>query len=331
MDAVQVTSFDEPGPLEVVQIPRPDPAEGEVLIDVTATGVNYADLLQVKNAYLVPIELPYVPGLEVAGRTEDGRRVAAIVNGGGYARWVSVHEDYVYPLPDGIDDEQAIALLVQGATAWHLLRSVARLQPGESVLIHAAGGGVGTLAVQLARRWGAGRIVGVASTAQKRELVIGLGAHATVDSRDAADPRVLREANDGRPYDVVLDMAGGATFDAGLAALARFGRMVSFGMASGVMPTPVEPRVLMARSISVAGLWLVDWLRRPQELRAAVDDLFAATVAGELVPVVGEVYPLADVQRAHDDLASRQASGKVVLQVQTPDRGIGDGELPDLA
>ncbi|SKB08440.1 quinone oxidoreductase family protein [Aeromicrobium choanae] len=315
MAAIEVRSFTSGEPLTIVQTPRPVPEADEVLITVTATGVNYADLAQVKDAYLVPMQLPYIPGLEVVGRTPEGDRVAAITNGGGYAEYVAVHRDYVYPIPDAISDEQAIALLVQGATAWHVLRTVGRMRTGDRVLVHAAAGGVGTLAVQLARRWGAGRVVGVASSESKRELARSLGAHATVDSADAGSRDALLEANEGRPYDLILDMVGGPTFDAGMSVLARFGRMVSYGLASGVLPAPVEPRTLMARSQIIGGLWLVDWLRRPAELTESIEDLFAATAARELVPVVGEVYPLREVQQAHEDLGSRNAVGKSVLRI----------------
>ncbi len=145
------------------------------MLEVSSAGVNYADTPQVEDSYLSRTTLPMVPGSEVVGRLPDGARIAAFATGGGYAEKALVHPGLSFPLPDGVSDGQALSLLVQGLTAWHLLRTSTHLAPGESVVVHAAAGGVGTLAVQLARAWGAGTVIGVDSTPGKRALAQSLG------------------------------------------------------------------------------------------------------------------------------------------------------------
>jgi len=202
---------------------------------------------------------------------------------------------------------------VQGLTAWHLLRATTRMQPGESVVVHAAAGGVGTLAVQLAKAWGAGRVIGSASSPEKRDLAKSLGADVTVDATTEDMNAALREANDGKKVDIVLEMVGGPTFDGSLHALAPFGRLAVFGMASRTPPTPVAPASLMVGSKSVSGFWLVDCMRDLSMFSQPLAELFAMTAAGTLQPVIGPAYPLADARRAHEDMLARATSGKVVL------------------
>jgi NADPH2:quinone reductase len=311
--AIEISRYGGPEVLELVEVPDPTPADGFELVEVTSAGVNFADTHQTDNSYLSETQLPVIPGSEIAGRTADGRRVAALVGTGGYAEKALAPRGLTFDIPDGVTDGQAVALLVQGLTAWHLLRTSARLQPGESVVVHAAAGGVGTLAVQLAKAWGAGRVIGTASSADKRALAESLGADATVDA-DAPDMNAaLREANGGQKVDVVLEMVGGPTFDGSLRALAPFGRLVVFGMASRTPPTPVQPASLMVGSKSVIGFWLVDCMRDPAMLNEPMAELLAMTAAGQLSPVVGPAYPLGDARRAHEDMRARATTGKVVL------------------
>jgi NADPH2:quinone reductase len=291
----------------------PEPAEQETLVHVSRAGVNYADTHQAENSYLARYELPLTPGAEVAGTTEDGRRVVGLTASGGYAEWAAVPKATIFPLPDGVTDGQALALLVQGLTAWHLYKTSARLREGESVVVHAAAGGVGSLAVQLGKAFGAGRVIATASTEEKRELALELGADAAVDvtREDLAD--ALREANGGERVDVVLEMAGGRVFDASLKALAPFGRLVAYGIASRE-PNTVASGALMARSQAVVGFWLVHCLRKPREMFAEpLQDLLARTASGELRVIEGPVYPLSEARRAHEDLRGRRTTGKLVL------------------
>jgi NADPH2:quinone reductase len=313
MRAIQITEFGGPEVLVVRDVPEPDVPEGAVPIDVSAAGVNYADTHQAENSYLAPAELPLVPGGEAVGTTPDGRRVVALLAGGGYAERAVAAPVAMWEVPDGVSDGQALALVLQGTTAWHLLRTSAQLRAGESVVVHAAGGGVGTLAVQLAKRFGAGRVIGVASSDEKRRLALRLGADAVVDAGADDLTGALREANGGARIDVVLEMVGGRTFQQSLDALAPFGRLVHFGQAGREGTPKVDPGVLMGRSQGVLGFWLVHLLRRPELLGEAMADLFAAVLAGELEPVVGGTYPLEDARRAHEDLRARRSTGKLVL------------------
>ncbi len=317
MRAIQVTRFGGPEVLEPVELPDPEPANGELLLEVTGCGVNYADTHQAENSYLAKQDLPYVPGTEVVGLTPDGRRVCGFVSrGGGYAQKALVAANGVFPVPDPVSDTAALSLLVQGLTAYHLLRTSARMQPGESVVVHAAAGGVGSLAVQLAKTWGAGRVIGVASTPQKRDLASSLGADAVVDANAPDLSAALREANGGAKVDVVLEMVGGPTFDASLKALATFGRLVTFGMAGRQAPTPVPPGALMVGSKSIIGFWLIDAMSRGRMGRMVVgplSELVTMTANGELRPLPGATYPLAEARRAHEDMRARATTGKVVL------------------
>ena len=324
MKAVQVSRFGDPEVLEAVEVDPPQERPGHVVIDVRTAGVNFADTHSTDDTYLVPQRLPFVPGAEVAGIARGGehagrRVVALLAGGGGYAEQALAPQDAVFPIPDGVTDGAALALVLQGATAWHLLRTSTRLSPGESVVVHAAAGGVGSIAVQLARQWGAGRVIATASSQDKRDLAVGLGAHAAVDvssARDADTVRdLLREANGGHAVDVVLEMTGGVVFDGSLAALAPLGRLAVYGLASRKAPAPVSAVGLMASSRTVAGFWLPHAVRRPGGLSSAMEELFSLVRAGRLRAVLGGSFPLADARRAHEDLASRRSMGKLVLEV----------------
>lgn len=327
MRAVQIAEFGGPEVLTLVDIEPPEPQQGWALIDVAAAGVNYADTHQTEDSYLVPQRLPLVPGAEVVGQVRggelDGTRVVALLTGGGgYAEQAVAPLASVFPIGDDIDDATALALVLQGTTAWHLLRTCAVLRGGESVVVHAGAGGVGSLAVQLARQWGAGRVIATASTAGKRELASKLGADVAVDVSQAttADQveQTLREANEGRRVDIVLEMTGGPVFDGSLQALAPFGRMICYGMASRTPPSPIDPRRLMASSVSVSGFWLVHAAQRPDGLRPAMDELLSLVRAGRLTGVTGGRYPLADASRAHRELRERRTVGKLVLDTVPP-------------
>jgi NADPH2:quinone reductase len=254
-----------------------------------------------------------IPGMEVSGTTPDGRRVAALLGGGGYAELVAVPEAYLVPVPDEVSDDQAAGLLLQGLTAWATLKVSAHLEEGESVLVHAAAGGVGTLAVQLAKRLGAGRVVGVASSADKRELAQRLGADATVDSNADDLEAAILDANGGKPVDVVLEMVGGRAFEASYAALAPFGRLITYGIASRE-PNEVNTGTLMRDARGVIGFWLIPMVAHRQDLlREGIGELLGAVASGELEVVIGDVYPLSDAARAHEDIQGRSTQGKLLL------------------
>jgi NADPH:quinone reductase len=320
MRAIQITDFGGPEVLTLAEVADPPPTEGMTLIQVDTAGINYADTHQAENSYLAPQQLPLIPGAEVVGRDADGRRVVALLaGGGGYAEQALAHPSVTYPLPDAVDDLTALALVLQGTTAWHILRSSGHLRPGESVVVHSGAGGVGSLAVQLARTWGAGRVIATASSAEKRDLTLELGAHAAVDVTDLDTDGVraaLVEANEGRPVDIVLEMTGGPVFDGSLAALASFGRLVTYGMAGRRRPTAVQPGDLLATSRAVIGFWLVHCLRRPGGLGPAMEELLSLAASGGLRAVDGGHYPLDRARQAHEDLRSRRTAGKLVLDVR---------------
>jgi NADPH2:quinone reductase len=310
--AVQINEFGGPEVLEHTELPDLEPGDGEVLVQVARCGINFGDTHVTRNDYLAEQQLPLVPGGEVSGTTPDGRRVAALLMNGGYAEQVLVPEAALIPLPDEVDDEQAAALLLQGLTAWSLLNISARVEPGESVVVEAAGGGTGSLAVQLAKRAGAGRVIALASSDEKRALALELGADAAVDSRadDLRDQIVA--ANDGEMVDVFLEMSGGEAFEAALRTLAPFGRLVVFGIASRD-ENEVRTGHLLRNSRAVIGFWLVHLFSRPDILRRGIEEILGAAASGELRAVIGGVYPLSEVQSAHEDIAGRRSQGKLLL------------------
>jgi NADPH:quinone reductase len=313
MRAIQVREFGGPEVLELVDLPAPEPGPGEVLIRVSRAGINFADTHQRRNEYLAAAELPLVPGTEVAGvRDDTGERVVAVTGTGGYAELAIAPEALAVPIPDGVDDGVALALVVQGLTAWHLYRTSARVAEGESVVVHAAAGGVGSLAVQLGRPMGAGHVIATASTEEKRALALELGADAAVDGAPEGLADRLVEANLGKRVDVVFEMAGGEVFEQSLHALAPFGRLVAYGAASGERNEVATGR-LMRRSAAVVGFWLVHCMSRPEMLREPLADLFERAARGELRPIVGGTYPLSEAARAHEDMQARRTTGKLLL------------------
>jgi NADPH2:quinone reductase len=314
MRAVQITRFGGPEVLDVVDVAEPERPAGHTLIRVERAGVNFADTHQVEDSYLTRSTLPLIPGGEVVGVTEDGRRVVALPPaGGGYAEVVAVPDSLVFDLPEDMTAGQALALIVQGITAWHLLRTSTHLAGGESVVVHAAAGGVGTIAVQLAKLFGAGRVIATASTPAKRDLAVSLGADVAVAGQaDGLRDRLI-EANDGHRVDVVLEMVGGPVFAESLAALAPFGRLATFGAASREQTAPVDPIRLMAGSRTVAGFWLGHCMRRPSMISGPLAELGELIAAGSLTPVVSGEYPLSEVRRAHEDMLARRTTGKLLL------------------
>jgi NADPH:quinone reductase len=311
MRAIRIEEFGGPEVMRLVDAPDPEPSDGEVVVEVARAGINFADTHVTRNDYLAEQTLPLVPGGEVAGRAPDGRRVAAILANGGYAERVAVPEGWLVPIPDAVSDEQAAALLLGGLTAHALVHRCARLEKGETIVVQAAAGGTGSLAVQLAKRAGA-RVIALASTAEKRELASRLGADATVDSRAEDLRESILAANDGRRVDAVLEMTGGATFEACLRTLAPFGRQVVFGVASREQNEVATGRLLRS-SRAVIGFWLVHLIPHRDEVGEMVADLLGAVASGELEVVIGDVYPLSEVRRAHEDLAARRTTGKLLL------------------
>jgi NADPH:quinone reductase len=311
MKAIRIEEFGGPEVMRFVELDDPVAGEGEVVVEVARSGVNFADTHATQNDYLAEQTLPLIPGTEVSGRTADGRRVAALLGSGGYAERVAVPEALLIPLPDEVDDGQAAAILLQGLTAMALVQRCARVEPGESLVVEAAAGGTGLLAVQLGKRAGA-KVIGLASSEEKRALVEKLGADATVDSRTEDLGAAIREANGGERVDAVLHMSGGKAFDEELGVLAPLGRMVVFGIASREQ-RDVSTAALLRGSKTMVGFWLLHLLARRELVAPMIGELLGIVAAGELEVTVGGVYPLADAASAHEDLIARRTSGKLLL------------------
>lgn len=314
--AIQITEFGGPETLVPADLPDPVAGPGQVVVEIVRTGVNFADTHATRDRYLAGQELPLVPGLEFTGLTADGRRVAGVVPNGAYAEAIAVDQDRLVEIPDGVDDDTAAALLVQGLTADAILRVSGHLRPGESVVINAAAGGTGSLCVQLARALGAGRVIGMASSAGKRELVERLGADVAIDSTGEDLTASVLAANDGDPVDLVLEMAGGTAFDQLIGAVAPFGRLVTFGIASGE-PNTVRTQDLMRTSRTVAGFWINHLFERPEMVREGLERVMSAAASGEIETVIGGVRPLSEARSVHEEMAARLTVGKMLLDPRT--------------
>jgi NADPH2:quinone reductase len=286
-----------PEELRVQDVPEP---VGEVL-DVRAAGINFMDVLIRAGRYPQPPELPAVLGGEVAGELR-GERVMALTraSGGGYAERVAVDPDWIVPLPDGATFAEGASFLMTFLTAWIPLQRLVR--PGSTVLVHAAAGGVGSAAVQLAKHLGA-RVIATASSAKKLDVARGLGAD---------EARTYDELDNVRA-DVIVDPVGGELFERSLKLLNPLGTIVAIGFAGGAWPQ-VDPALLVGRNIAVNGFYLGRLLaHRPEVVRAAIDELVPLWRAGVIRPVVGAEFPLAQAADAHRLIESRESTGKVVL------------------
>ena len=320
MRAIEVSEYGDSEVLQVVDREAPRAGEGDLEIAVGAAGVNFADIEQRRGNYPGGPRPPFVPGLEVAGTVleapddaefDAGDRVAALTSSGGYAERAIAPVETTIPVPDSLSLREAAAIPVQGLTAHNTLFEWGGLEAGERVLVHAAAGGVGSLAVQLAALTGA-EVFATASTEDKRDLARELGADHAIDYTDVDVAEVIDECTDGEGVDLVLDGVGGDAFAASLEALAPAGRIVSFGMASGSIPTVATPRLFFSNQ-SVIGYHLTNALETvPERVHAAVPDLLAALESCEIV--VGETVDLGEAGRAHEALESRETIGKVVLE-----------------
>jgi NADPH2:quinone reductase len=298
--------------MKYVDLPEPVPAGSQVLLDVTAIGINYADTHQTENSYLSTQKLPLIPGMEVVGKMPDGSRVLALAATGGYCQKTLVNPKTVIPLPDKVSDGQALAMMVQGSTAHMILKKMGQIKAGESVVIHAGAGGVGSVAIQLAKLWGA-FVIAVTSSDEKKKLCLELGADVVVDANEADLTAALIKANNGKGVDLILEMVGGSTLDQSLEALAAFGRLVVYGMASRKAPKAIHPGALMPKSQSVIGFWLVNALADKELMAEVFMDLFGMIITGKLKPVIGSTYPLSKASDAHRDMLARKTVGKIVL------------------
>lgn len=325
MHAIQVTHYGGPEVLELAQVPTPEPGPGQVRIKVTATSVNFADIQGRKAPYHTSAPPPFIPGLEATGTIdklgegvtglEVGQRVAAHADGGSYAEYAIARAIGVFPVPESISNVHAAVFPSVGTTAYNLITLAARMQPGETVLIHAAAGGVGSTAVQLARILGAGRIIGTVGSAEKAALITKLGADAAINYREENVAEGVLALTDGAGADVILDAVGKDTFEASLASLALYGRLVIYGQSSGAPPA-FEFGPLFAQNKAVIGYSTGGHRRtRPEVLRPAGLAVMKLLAAGRWEPVIDRTLPLARAGDAQQLVESRATVGKVILEV----------------
>ncbi|MBN8867089.1 MAG: zinc-binding dehydrogenase [Solirubrobacterales bacterium] len=316
MLAVRVDEFGDPSVLACVEVPEPVVGPGRTLIEVDSAGVNFGDVLVRWGEYFGRRALPVVPGWEVVGTvaTADpegpfrvGDRVAALLDGNGYAQRVAAPTEDVAPVPGHISDQVALAMVIQGATAWRLLET---LSPGERILVSGAGSGVTHLLIQLARQRGAGEITVVSSSEEKAAHVLRLGADQAVLSDGDGSLRDRLADQLERKVDLVIDMVGGETLEAMLRQLRPGGRAVVYGVAGGT-PTKISTGALLKNGWNVSGLWL----GHPGSLsfQEILAELFELSRSGRLNPTLGPVLPLARAGEAHRAVEARTGVGKVVL------------------
>lgn len=333
MKVVQAHEYGSPDVLRYEVAEDLIPAAGEVLIRVESASVNYSDIARRSNAlYPFPTPLPYIPGSEVAGVVEAlgegvegppaGTPVFALAGAGsnGYAQYVLTPARQVVPIPNGVSPDEAAALPVAGTTALMVLRETANLQPGETVLIQGAAGGVGSYAIQLARILGAGKIIGLTSSAVKEQKVLKLGADHVVDYTQPDWPERVRELTGGRGADIILEMSGGVVFGQGLRCLAPFGRCVVYGMASGqpllfdeqsIIRFFYNPSLNQSVHVFNFGLWFGV---RTEQAAKAMGDLVAYVALGEVKAKIDRVLPLSQAAEAHRMMEQRETTGKIILK-----------------
>ncbi|HLV75865.1 NADPH2:quinone reductase [Actinomadura hallensis] len=318
MRAIVITENGGPEVLTAGERPDPEPGPGEVLIDVAAAGVNFIDVYFRTGAY--PQKLPYTPGVEAAGTVaavgegvtefSAGDRVAWANVQGAYAERAVVPADKVVPVPEEVSLEDAAASLLQGMTAHYLTRSTYRIQEGDTVLVHAAAGGMGLLLTQVATSLGA-RVIGTASTPEKEKLAKDAGADVTMGYDGF--PEKVRELTGGEGVAVVYDGVGAPTFDGSLASLRRRGVLALYGAAGGPVP-PFDPqRLNAAGSVYLTRPSLAHFTEDRAELLERAADVFAWVRSGTVRIHVGHRYGLADAAAAHADLESRRSTGKLLI------------------
>lgn len=323
MKAIQFSQYGSADVLQYVDLDVPVIGDHEVLVEIKAIGVNFADIARREGRYVVPTKLPFIPGSEIAGvvvavgnevkRFTPGMRVVALIEKGAYAQYVNVHEMVLSEVPDGVSFTDAVALPLQGQTAFHILTTMGRLNKGESVLVHAAAGGVGALSVQLAKLLGAGKVIATASTPEKLQHAKNIGADEVVNYTEPGWEQQVRELTGGKGVDIALEMVGGEIFHQTLKCLAPFGRLVIFGAASGEEAN-LNAIQLMRKNHSIVGFFLPQIMANQALYQSSMQQLLSHVNNGELKLTIGGVYRLEEAVHVHRLLQGRKTIGKLILE-----------------
>ena len=319
MKAIRIHEFGGLDVLKWEDAPRPEPRPHQVLIKVDSAGVNYADILRRGGNYPGP-DLPTSLGLEAAGTvTEVGSEVTDISAGqrvmamgpGGQAEYVAVNANFVFPYPETVDPVQAGGMPIVFLTAYHLLKSRGRMEPGYTVLVQAGASGVGTIAIQLARAWGA-RVIATASTQEKLDLCRSLGADVTINYTTHDFEEIVGQESGGLGVELVLECVGGPVLEKSVRCVASYGRLVSYGNASGT-PANLSASDITTANRTVIGFSIGRSPQRQLDHQAAMAELFPMLAEGKAKLVVDQILPMSEVSKAHQHLANRGTRGKVIL------------------
>jgi NADPH2:quinone reductase len=320
IDAILVRATGGPEVLELDEVDAPTPGAGDLVVSVAAAGVNFIDVYHRSGQYEMP--LPFTPGSEGAGTVlavgddvtgfAEGDHVAWTAAPGSYAQQVIVPAAAAFKIPEGVEDEVAAAAMLQGLTAHYLVTSTYAVKPGDTVLVHAAAGGVGLLLVQLAKFRG-GKVIGTVSTPEKEALAREAGADEVIRYTETDFTEAVADLTGGVGVAAVYDGVGRTTFDGSLASLARRGVLALFGASSGAVPAVDPQRLNAAGSVFLTRPTLGHHIATPEEFQWRCDELFSAIAAGRVSVRIGGRYPLADAAKAHEDLEARRTAGKLLL------------------
>lgn len=323
MKALVVTAFGGADVLQVLEQPTPEPSEGQIRIRVKAASVNFADVMARQGRYHNGGHPPFVPGLDVAGTVDAvgvdvttfvlGQRVVAFPSGGSYSEYTLADASLTYAIPDGLAWDTAAAMLTVSVTSYELLTKVTNMLPGEHVLVHAAAGGIGTVALQLAKHLGAGMVIGTVGRDEKVAVAKAHGADVVINYSNKSFADAVMAATDNKGVDVILDSVAGDAFADNMRCLAHFGRIAAFGSATG-KPGHVATTELHGSCRSVRGYSMGTTRRlRPESLRASAEAVLVLATDGKLTVPISARYPFEEGAKAHEFLESRMSTGKILL------------------
>jgi NADPH2:quinone reductase len=323
MKAIQVTKFGGPEVLDYATVKDPEPGPDQVLIRVRTLGVNFADIKARTGGYHLKREFPFVPGIDASGTIEEvgrevknlkkGMRVVAFPVNGSYSEYVVAREMLTFPIPDTISDETAAAFPIVAGTSYAMLARIARLQPGESVLVHSAAGGVGTTAVQIAKDLGSSPLFATVGSDDKKVVLQNLGVDTVMNYRTNDTVNQVLDLTAGKGVDVILNPLGGDILEKDLECLAPFGRLICFGHAGG-QSARISTDKLHGTSRSIIGFSFGSMRKlQPEAAPGIMAEVIALVAKGKINMILGKRFPLREAAAAHRYMESRQSTGKILL------------------